>query len=153
MAGMDLFDGGKEWLAAPGITLPVSALRFTFSRGGGPGGQNVNKLNTRATLSVPLDVLAEAMPAGAFERLKSKAGSRLTTDAVVISAADSRSQLANRRACLGRLRHLLIESLHRPRPRRATRPTRGSVERRLKTKQSQGQRKRERRGNRNPRAE
>ncbi|MFA9477354.1 alternative ribosome rescue aminoacyl-tRNA hydrolase ArfB [Phycisphaerales bacterium AB-hyl4] len=147
---MDLFDGRNDWLAAPGVSLPVSALRFTFSRGGGPGGQNVNKLNTRATLSVPLEALAAAMPADAFERLKTKAGARLTADAIVISAADSRSQLANRRACLSRLRHLLIESLHRPRRRRATRPSRGVIERRLKAKKSQGQRKHERRSNRNP---
>ncbi|MEX0654312.1 MAG: alternative ribosome rescue aminoacyl-tRNA hydrolase ArfB [Phycisphaeraceae bacterium] len=147
---MDLFDGQSTWLAAPGVRLPVSALRFTFSRGGGPGGQNVNKLNTRATLSVPLAALAEAMPADAFERLKVKAGSRLSVNAeeITLSAADSRSQLANRRACLARLRHLLIESLHRPRRRRATRPTRGSVERRIKEKKQRSRRKDERQRNR-----
>lgn len=152
---MDLFDGQREWLAAPGVRLPVSALRFTFSRSGGPGGQNVNKLNTRATLSVPLATLAEAMPAGAFERLKAKAGSRVSVhaDELLISSAESRSQLANRRACLAKLRHLLIEALHRPRRRRPTRPSRGVIERRLEHKKQRGERKRERRRNRNPNRE
>src|SRR5690606_27590183 len=49
----------------PGVVVPASALSFSFARGGGPGGQNVNKLATRATLTVRLDDLAAAMPADA----------------------------------------------------------------------------------------
>src|SRR3954452_16894498 len=67
--------GGTE--VAPGVTAPPAALRFQFARSGGPGGQNVNKLNTKAELWVSVDALIGLRP-GARERLKQAAGRRLT---------------------------------------------------------------------------
>ena len=125
---------------APGLRLPASALRFRFDRGGGPGGQNVNKVNTHAVLTVDLEALAAAMPAAAVDRLRQQAGRYLAADPdrLVIHASDSRSQLANRRACLVRLRHLLIQAMSRPKTRRPTRPSRAAKQRRLDAKRHRG---------------
>jgi ribosome-associated protein len=139
-------DPSQSLPIAPGLTLPDSAIHFTFSRSGGPGGQNVNKLNTRATLTIHLDDLAQYLPLWALNRLKTLAGDRFAhdPDRLVITSADSRSQLANRRACLLKLRDLIIHARNRPRPRKPTRPTRGSVERRLETKKQHSQLKKTR---------
>lgn len=140
--------GSRSVVVAPGVTLPAGTLRFTFARSGGPGGQHANKTSTRATLSVPVDALRAALPADALERLRTLAGNRWTGEQLQLTAAGSRSQLANRRACLARLEQLLRAALHRPRPRRPTRPTRAAVERRLHAKRRRGQRKSERRESR-----
>ena len=110
---------------APGVRVPGGAVSFTFSRGGGPGGQNVNKVNTHATLTLPLDALQATMPDWSLQRLRVLGRRYLaqSPERLVIHAADSRSQLANRRACLAKLRHLLISARDRPRPRRPTRPS------------------------------
>jgi len=131
---------------APGIYLPESMLRFTFARGSGPGGQNVNKVNTRATLTVQLDDLATVLPADALERLRQQAGSRLAQDPprLIIVSGESRSQLANRRACIERLRELIVQALRKPRLRRKTRPSRRSVQRRLDVKKQRGRLKQQR---------
>ncbi len=125
---------------APGRTLPAAALRFVFSRASGPGGQNVNKVNTRATLTVLFADLALVLPPHALARLRRVASCYLAAgpDRLVIHAGDSRSQRANRKACLDRLRRVLLQALHRPPVRRATRPSRGAVQRRLTTKKRRG---------------
>ncbi len=137
---------------APGRELPASALRYTFSRGGGPGGQNVNKVSTRATLTVHLDDLAEVLPGWAVRRLRRLAGSWLARDPdrLVISASDSRSQVANRKACVVKLRGLVVAALDRPKRRRATRPSAGAVRRRIEQKKQRGQRKAARQRDRDP---
>jgi ribosome-associated protein len=140
----------KHIEVAPGRTLPADRLAFTFAKSGGPGGQHVNKTATAVTLTVPLDALAEVLPADALSRLRHQAGHRLAGDRLVIHAADSRSQHANRKACLLKLRRMIVEAMHRPRPRRPTRPSRGAKERRLQSKKQHGQRKAERRSNRAP---
>ncbi|MEE9404519.1 MAG: alternative ribosome rescue aminoacyl-tRNA hydrolase ArfB [Algisphaera sp.] len=132
---------------APGRSLPSAALRFVFSRASGPGGQNVNKVNTRATLTVAFDDLARVLPWHAMDRLRTVASRyhAMNPDRLVIHAGDSRSQLANRRACLDRLRQVLLLALHRPPVRRKTRPSRGAVQRRLTAKKQRGETKRGRR--------
>ena len=119
---------------APGIFLPDAALSFSFSRSGGPGGQNVNKVNTRATLDVPVRALREALPPDALRRLKKIASRYVTQEGLQISAGDSRSQIANRRACLNRLREVLVEALRRPKVRRPTKPSARARQRRLDAK-------------------
>jgi ribosome-associated protein len=130
---------------APGVGMPPDALRFSFVQSGGPGGQNVNKRATKAELRVSIADLP--IPAQARERLARLAGHRLTGEGeLLIIAEEHRSQSRNRAACLDRLRELLVRSLVRPRPRRKTGPTRGSIERRLAEKRHTGQRKQTRRG-------
>lgn len=129
---------------APGVTLPASAVSFTYSRAGGPGGQHVNKTSTRATLTVALDELLPRLPDHAAARLPRLAGSYLATDRLVIHAGSSRSQHANRQACVDKLAALVRRSLRKPKTRRPTKPSKRAVERRLQSKQQRGQRKRDR---------
>lgn len=129
---------------APGAWLPADALRYRFSRSPGPGGQNVNKLNTKATLIVSDADLAGALDPGALARLRNLAGRQFTDDQITISSAQSRSQLANRRACLQKLRYLVVRALVRPKRRKPTRPSRAAIERRLKQKAQRSRLKRQR---------
>ncbi len=136
--------GGPVRLA-PGVEVPADALRWSFARSGGPGGQNVNKVNTKAELRVALGALG--LRERAALRLKAALGKRLTDEGdVLIVSQSERSQSANKDECLERLRELVLAAMVEPKIRRATRPTRGSKERRLKEKKSRGQIKRGRRG-------
>lgn len=119
----------------PGVELPMGLVRFTFGKSRGPGGQNVNKLNTRATLTVEMDDLADYLDGGTLARLRKLAGARLTEDGRIILRCESnRSQIANRKECLERLRQMIVEARVRPKRRRPTKPSRGAKERRLKAK-------------------
>ena len=137
---------------APGVKLPPAALRYTFSRSGGPGGQHVNKVSTRVTLTVRLDDLAATLPAWALDRLVQHAGRRLARDPdrINLVCARSRSQYANRRACLLKLKEMLVDAMNRPRRRRPTRPPAGAIQKRLDAKKAQARRKADRREDRSP---
>jgi ribosome-associated protein len=129
---------------APGVMVPDEALRFSFVQSGGPGGQNVNKRATKAELRIRLADLP--LEPDAIERLAESAGRRLTEGGeLLITSEEHRSQARNRAECLDRLRELVVRAQVRPRRRRRTRPTRGSVERRIKEKKQTGERKRTRR--------
>ena len=129
----------------PGLRLSGAALRFRFARSSGPGGQNVNKLNTKAMLQVDLARLSESIGPAALGRMRRMAARQLTASHLVITSDEHRSQLANRRACLDKLRAIVARARHRPRPRKATRPGAASVERRLQSKQHRGRIKKLRR--------
>lgn len=129
---------------APGVRVPAGVLAFTFSGSGGPGGQNVNKRATKAELRVEIDVIP--ISPRAKERLVLLAGRRLTEAGEIAIASDvHRSQGQNKSECLERLRELLVEAMAVPRTRRKTRPSRGSVERRLSDKTRKSERKEMRR--------
>jgi ribosome-associated protein len=129
----------------PGVWVDPGALRYAFSRSGGPGGQVVNKLSTKAELRVAMDAIVGLSPEAA-ERLRELAGRRLTQGGeLVLVASTSRSQLDNKQACLARLQALVAEAVDVPKSRRATRPTRSSVERRLSEKRRVSRRKASRR--------
>ena len=131
---------------APGLSLPSAALSFTFSRSSGPGGQNVNKVNSRATLTVSLEALRLAMPQDAMARLEVARPHYFTQGGLQISSDVSRSQLANRQACLERLREALVESLQRPKRRKKTKPSAHAVQRRLDAKKRRSKLKAQRGG-------
>ena len=114
-------------------------LEWRFAPSGGPGGQHANKASTRA--GVRFDVTASpSLDEYQRARLLARIG-----PVVRISVDEERSQLRNRRLALERLRERLAAALVEPRTRRKTRPTRGSVERRLDAKRRQSTRKRQRR--------
>ena len=119
---------------AAGLEVPDSELEFAYIRSPGPGGQNVNKvasavqLRFNAGASVVLDHWSRT-------RLATLAGRRLNRDGwLVLSAHRHRTQEGNRRDALERLAELIVAARERPKPRRATKPTRGSKERRLEGK-------------------
>jgi ribosome-associated protein len=123
----------------PFISLPESELVLSFVRASGPGGQNVNKVATACELR--FDVRASrSLPADIAVRLMKLAGKRLTKDGVLVIFADRfRSQEQNRSDATGRLIELIREAARPPPPkRRATRPTRGAIEQRLKSKSVRG---------------
>ena len=88
----------------PTLTIPDDDLRFTFSRSSGPGGQNVNKVNSKATLHFSVRNSA-SLPPGVRERFVQKFRSRLTNEGdVVITSQESRDQPKNIDSCLEKLR-------------------------------------------------
>jgi ribosome-associated protein len=130
----------------PGVRLSESAMRFRYARSSGPGGQNVNKVNTKAELWVPLDALY-GLNHRAMARLRQMAGKRLTVAGEIHIASDTeRTQEANRAAVLQRLKDLLSQAVREPKLRRKTKPSRASKRRRLESKKHRGEIKAKRRG-------
>jgi ribosome-associated protein len=117
-----------------GLVLPAAELRWRFSRASGPGGQGVNTTDSRVEL-VWDPGASGALPAALRQRVLERLGARLVDGVLVVVASEHRSQWQNRQAALGRLAVLLRRAIAPPPPpRRATRPSRGSVQRRLAAK-------------------
>lgn len=128
------------------VIVPAAELRWRFSRSSGPGGQNVNTTDSRVELIFDL-AASEALSPLLKQRALRRLEPQLLEGCVVISASEHRSQWQNRVAAQRRLVALLQEALKPPPPpRRATRPTRGSVQRRLQAKARRGAVKRQRGG-------
>ena len=128
------------------LAIPDEEVTYATSRSGGPGGQNVNKLETRVTLRFDLagsGALSEEQKA----RLRERLATRITRDGILqVTSQRHRSQGANREAAGARFAELLRENLREETPRRKTRPSRAAKARRLDAKRRQGRRKRERSG-------
>lgn len=139
-------DGGES--IAPGVRVSGDVLRWSFSRSSGPGGQNVNKVSTKAELRVWVEALP--LPGRVVRRLRVQAASRIVGEQtqidedgvarpvggeIVLVSQSERSQTGNKAGCLAKLRELIVAAQAEPKIRRKTKPSRGSVERRLESKQ------------------
>jgi len=124
------------------VVIPASELKERFSHASGPGGQGVNTTDSRVELI--FDVASSpSLPEVLRERALDALASRLVDGRITIAAAERRSQLANRKIARERLAQLLREAVAPPpRARRATKPTRGSKERRLAGKKRRSEVKR-----------
>ena len=124
------------------ITTKTAEIRFDFVRSSGPGGQNVNKVASAAQLRFDIRN-STSIPDEIKPRLIKLAGKRVNSEAVLlIDARTSRSQSQNRAEALERLKALILKALHKPKPRRKTRPTAASKEKRLRSKKMRSNLKR-----------
>lgn len=136
--------GGSSISIGGGRAVDAGKIRFSFVRSSGPGGQNVNKRATKAQLRVRVEDLG--LPFGVARRLRKNAGSLLTQDdELLISCDDTRSQSRNKQGCIDQLREMVNKAMVVPKTRKKTKPTRGSVERRIDAKKRRGEIKRSRR--------
>ena len=133
----------------PKVLPPAAAflpeITFQTSRSSGPGGQNVNKVESRVELRWHLQdsqVLTEAQKGLILEKM---AGQLTAEGLLLITAQDDRSQLRNKEIALARFHALLLKSLRRPKPRKATKPSKSAVRKRLEGKKLQGEKKASRR--------
>lgn len=126
------------------LRLPPGAFRFSYSRSSGPGGQNVNKVNTKAELRFDLERSPHLTP-GQKGRIASVLGRRVNKGGeIVVVCGRHRSREQNREECLSRFAELLRGALRRKKKRVATRPTRASREKRLRAKREKSKKKRNR---------
>ena len=116
------------------LSVPLDEFRFEFARSGGPGGQNVNKVNSKAVLRwLPGD--SPSLPPSIRERLLRAVGSRLTKEGeLLITSQLTRDQPKNIQDCLDKVREIILNAARPPRPRRASRPTLASKVRRVEAK-------------------
>lgn len=124
-----------------GLAIPWRELKFSFVRSSGAGGQNVNKVSSKAVLRWHFRV-SQALPEAVHNRFAEKFGSRLTEDGELVIMADThRDQGRNKAETLKRLASMVMAVARPPRPRIATKPTKGSKRRRLEGKKLHGEKK------------
>lgn len=126
------------------INVPLKELNFTFSRSSGPGGQNVNKVNTKVTLHWSV-ADAAGVPDEVKRRFQERFANRINSEGqVVLTSQRYRDQGRNVADCMNKLREMLVQVAAPPRKRKKTRPTRGSQERRLREKRAASEKKQRR---------
>jgi ribosome-associated protein len=132
-------------VVTPQLKIPLREFQFTFARSSGPGGQNVNKLNTKTLLRWPV-ISSSSLPETVRRRLLAKHARRITSEGdLLLSSQRFRDAGRNVADCLEKLRRMLAEAAVEPKPRKRTRPSAASVRRRLDRKRRQSQKKQQRR--------
>ena len=128
----------------PELSIPRSELSYRATRAGGPGGQHVNTSSTRVELL--WDVQASpSITAEQRGRIVTKLGKRIGEDGMLrLTSAGTRSQFQNKEDVTERFARMIAQALHKPRPRKKTKPTRASREKRLQTKKKRSETKKRR---------
>lgn len=130
----------------PNIDDIKAELQFTTSRSGGPGGQGVNKVNTKVTLRWDVSN-SHAINQVQRERILKNLDKVINNEGeVVLMAQTSRSQLQNKEEVINKLTALIKKVFTRKKPRKSTKPTKASVQRRLAAKKRHGEKKKQRKG-------
>ena len=121
------------------VVIPAAELQWRFSRSSGPGGQNVNKVETAVELGFDLEGTSAIGPFQK-QRLLERLGSRCVAGCLRVAVSEHRSQYQNRQLAMQRLGDLLREGLKPPpKLRKPTKPTRGAVKRRVDAKKQKSQ--------------
>lgn len=129
----------------PELRIPRDEFRFRYVRSSGPGGQNVNKVASKAVLRWAVTT-SPSLPEAVRQRFVARFGGRLTAEGELVLASQRyRDQGRNAEDCLDRLRTMLRQVAQPPKRRRATRPTTSSRAERLKTKRAHSEKKQRRR--------
>jgi ribosome-associated protein len=116
------------------LSVPEEEFAWSFARSGGPGGQNVNKVASKAVLRWDVGKTT-SLPADVKARLRTQQANRITSQGVLIlTSQQHRDQERNKQDCLEKLRSMVLQAAATPKKRRPTRPTRGSKERRIQAK-------------------
>lgn len=127
---------------APSVWADRADLRFAFSRSSGPGGQNVNKVNTKTEMRVAITAI-HGLSDRATTRLKAAAGRKLLPDGdLLITSETERTQEANRQSCLRKLRELIVAAQVEPKVRRKVKVSKAAKARRVESKRVRGEIKR-----------
>ncbi len=126
------------------IKIPPHELHFSYTRSSGPGGQNVNKVNSKAVLRwAPLD--SHALPPDVLARFLALWGNRLTVEGELVLMSDRfRDQRRNQEDCLEKLRALLLPALYPPKKRKKTKPTYAAKKKRQENKKRLSNKKQQR---------
>ncbi len=118
---------GKE------VSIDLSEIEFSAVRSVGPGGQHVNK--TSSAVQLRLNIETSSLPRFLKDKLQKTKDHRITESGdILIKVQEDRSQLKNRETAVSRLKELIEKALYTPKKRKKTRPTKASIEKRLKTK-------------------
>ena len=132
-------------VVTPRLTIPASELEMSFARSGGPGGQNVNKVSSKVDLRWN-PTTSTALTFDDRTLLLEKLRNRLTTEGyLIVTSSATRDQMKNRDDALGKLALIVRSALHRDKPRKATKPSRGAKRRRVEDKRRHSEKKQNRR--------
>ena len=144
-AGQIAGGGGSMLVVNDRITIPLSQFTFSFARSSGPGGQHVNKVNTKVTLHWPV-AETESLSSALRDRFCTRYRRRINKQGeLVLRSQRFRDRGRNVADCLQKLRQMILDVSKPPQPRKKTKPTRSSKERRLKSKRLKSNKKQLRR--------